>query len=740
MSGLSLYLHLASGPSDTSALAHFPEGATCTQVKQHFCSVYSGSVSPNQLSLTHLGHVIPEGALLSDVCEDGDDIFVNVVSTSPKSFVASTAATSTPSPTPASTTDQETKTKVKAEKKVVSKEEKKKAVTSQPAPKVSVKPKNTAALKELLATIRVGLYALESLFFEAASAHLEKAMLVDEKLSLLSQWEKIHLMSCLGEAYFGSEEFNSALEMFQDVSRALQALPVKDKEKEEEKFSKYHLNTTVWCFRCLYREGIPDKQKQVAVSLLEGSVNESKQHSAVLAYYGGVAADYGKKKEAAPFLLRGLSTIGMFEQAHKEIDISSDLSLRARLLSVPRGLHRAVRLLFGQHIRDAQVRASLKETVRSLETHAVQSFLAQTARETGVFDFARESYEAAVRLLPLNHPQGFSVVRDYMGVLEMLQDYQASFDAGIAYIKTHSEVCRSDIVTGAQVVELLEGVKLVRARDVKPGPMKPSPALPKGTLALDAPVAASVEALCRDTGDSGDCTYKAEEAGFFSLCFALVRLLHLHGPWEPIPRLITLLQKAREGTNLHKSVARNENAYFALAARAVPCLEEALSTPAEEVIYVVGDSHVMSSAYHVIERKNGKRARFVPILITGLKCWHLRKHSTFFTKTALENALQKIPVGSTVLFIAGEIDCREGVLKGMGKGLYKDLDDACAFLARSYLSIVNKAATTRRLRAFVQDVPPTMELTRKHVNAFNEQLAALIPKFRKLSHMRIKDA
>ena len=94
-------------------------------------------------------------------------------------------------------------------------------------------------------------------------------------------------------------------------------------------------------------------------------------------------------------------------------------------------------------------------------------------------------------------------------------------------------------------------------------------------------------------------------------------------------------------------------------------------------LWVVGDSHVLSLAWQTI-RLPQRRSQtpdectqktslcnyylIVPGLVTGLKAWHCRSETRFFTRTHLITLLRRLPLHTrTVVISAGEIDCREGL-------------------------------------------------------------------------------
>lgn len=78
-------------------------------------------------------------------------------------------------------------------------------------------------------------------------------------------------------------------------------------------------------------------------------------------------------------------------------------------------------------------------------------------------------------------------------------------------------------------------------------------------------------------------------------------------------------------------------------------------------LFVVGDSHVLSIAWQTIRLPNGEYRTLVPVVVTGLKAWHCRIETRFFTHSLLNLLLKRLPPTDYVLLSAGEIDCREGL-------------------------------------------------------------------------------
>lgn len=157
----------------------------------------------------------------------------------------------------------------------------------------------------------------------------------------------------------------------------------------------------------------------------------------------------------------------------------------------------------------------------------------------------------------------------------------------------------------------------------------------------------------------------------------------MNGKLGALPRLIALLEPIRVARELHRTTIRNEQAYYACIAQLLtidaPPLW-VLPPSSERDIYVCGDSHTLATAWREISlpptSKNGEQQRerrvlLRPALVTGLKHWHLRKESTFYPKINFWRVLATIPPRSRVVFLFGEIDCREGILSAVEKCKYE---------------------------------------------------------------------
>lgn len=112
-----------------------------------------------------------------------------------------------------------------------------------------------------------------------------------------------------------------------------------------------------------------------------------------------------------------------------------------------------------------------------------------------------------------------------------------------------------------------------------------------------------------------------------------------------------------------------------------------ISTRKYEPLFVVGDSHVLSIAWQHIFIGSQIKKTIVPVPVTGLKAWHCRPATKFFTHTNLRCILRyRLPLNiQTILLSAGEIDCREGIGGAQLQGYYANCDAAVKHTVHEYV-------------------------------------------------------
>jgi len=222
--------------------------------------------------------------------------------------------------------------------------------------------------------------------------------------------------------------------------------------------------------------------------------------------------------------------------------------------------------------------------------------------------------------------------------------------------------------------------------------------------------------------------YRAAELDALACLFVAAKLLFVGGACERSLAVVALTEPSvlASATPLHESSVRNEAAFFRCVAaivrrHPVPRPPPALPPP----LFVLGDSHVLPPAWRAATLRGAART-LVPILITGLKAYHLRPGSSFFTRAHLAQAAARLPAGSPVVSLFGEIDCREGLQMAVQKGAYDSVQQAAAAAAGWYVDALVELAAARSFEFFAHPVPPVLEASRAAVAAFNVELARAV--------------
>ena len=228
--------------------------------------------------------------------------------------------------------------------------------------------------------------------------------------------------------------------------------------------------------------------------------------------------------------------------------------------------------------------------------------------------------------------------------------------------------------------------------------------------------------------------YSEAHLDAIALACTAVRVLYCGGALGRAAAASAALTPVRECASppLHAGRARNEAAYAAcvaalLAPGAAPDAgiggDDGEGDAPVDTVYVLGDSHTLPLAW----RRLGARASSacpprltVPLLITGLKVWHLRPGGVFFPRAAWDAAMAGLSPGATVITVVGEIDAREGLLLAVEKLKYRTLEAAIDAAAAAYGSaLAALASDARALRIAVHPVPPVLDETRHVVTALN---------------------
>lgn len=143
----------------------------------------------------------------------------------------------------------------------------------------------------------------------------------------------------------------------------------------------------------------------------------------------------------------------------------------------------------------------------------------------------------------------------------------------------------------------------------------------------------------------------------------------------------------------------------------------AVNNCAETPLFVVGDSHVLSIAWQtVVLPSSGLRRLIVPIVVTGIKAWHIRSETLFFTNSLLHTLLQRIDC-RTIIISAGEIDCREGIGGQELEGYSQICQAQIANTVCTYVDALDQLSTQYNLQILVTPVAPHAHKSDKYGKA-----------------------
>lgn len=135
-------------------------------------------------------------------------------------------------------------------------------------------------------------------------------------------------------------------------------------------------------------------------------------------------------------------------------------------------------------------------------------------------------------------------------------------------------------------------------------------------------------------------------------------------------------------------------------------------------LFVVGDSHVISIGWQTIRISRGSEDGFrfiVPLPVTGLKAWHVREGTKFFTNYTLHKVLERLPTSCrTIIFSAGEIDCREGIGGERLEGYEDSCTEEVIRTVKEYVMALEVLSHTYNLQILVMPVAPHAKRSEKN--------------------------
>ncbi|GAB9475284.1 hypothetical protein Gpo141_00012384 [Globisporangium polare] len=432
-----------------------------------------------------------------------------------------------------------------------------------------------------------------------------------------------------------------------------------------------------------------------------------------LLLYARIAFERGKKSEALTMVLRVLVARSddklVKQQLASFLTSKSDMKLLQQVLPAEGGASSA----------------------------AAYAFIGTILKDFGELESSVTCFEQA----QVGNPACPSYALNHGHVLEVCNRYETAYNVLTAFFRRNPTLSVGGVLTAGAVLEALDtGGWLPPASDEKE---QGGHVNEKET---DEREQWRVEWIMKDTGHARvylnntlvsnpkggsskpSLLPEQEQLDLLACFFTVVKILFLTGRVSGLPRLISLIEPVRAGKELHRTAVRNEQAYYSCIAQLLSVDDRSsasglhrrpLSEAAPTDVYVCGDSHTLATAWREIQVQ-GQRTLLRPALVTGLKHWHLRKESTFYPKLHFWRVLESIPRRAKVVFLFGEIDCREGILLAVEKCKYESIEEGMEVTIRIFMEALSEAVRKFEFEALIHPVVPVLNETRQLVIQYNQ--------------------
>mmetsp|Transcript_38638 Transcript_38638/g.122738 ORF Transcript_38638/g.122738 Transcript_38638/m.122738 type:complete len:340 (-) Transcript_38638:48-1067(-) len=268
--------------------------------------------------------------------------------------------------------------------------------------------------------------------------------------------------------------------------------------------------------------------------------------------------------------------------------------------------------------------------------------------------------------------------------------------------------------------------------------MKEVPSSPAAPLLLPEGYRPFEDGAKAEEGALDGVEYSSDELDAVALLLTAVKVMFVGGALERALAVAEKVAPARAASlkPLHETLIRNEAAYYSCAKQLLQdhpiaglprpagvAADEGAGVPSSSAppVYLIGDSHSLTGAWRTIKLR-GEPRLLSPVLVTGLKIWHLRDESKFYPKMNFLNQLKAVPRGAQVVMMFGEIDCREGLLVAVERCKYTSVEQGMRATIAIYIKALTDLVGRREMEVFVHPVPPVLKETRHIVMPFNKIL------------------
>ncbi|EGC37627.1 hypothetical protein DICPUDRAFT_76739 [Dictyostelium purpureum] len=460
--------------------------------------------------------------------------------------------------------------------------------------------------------------------------------------------------------------------------------------------------------KALYETKNPRLQDE-ACDLLTSLVHKNEKNIQALIGFTHVLIDKGQLKDASQAVLQLLGTIPEMDKK-KQLTKYLPLSGETIVLNDPYQKERKwTQEKISDLIKILGVDTILSGFNPGSVTPQLMAFLSNYVKEFGAIKESMELIRRSSMKEPSYVPYRLSLIH----TLEITQQYGQAIELAMDFLRKNRNLGLTQFpdVNNETFLAILE-------KHIKPGYKH---IYEYQSFKKDAPEGGpqkvSKDILVIPPGQPAPAPYTQDELDLMGLWFATSKLCYAAGILEPLPEIISLVEKIRIGRDIHLSSSRNENAYFCCVSALMPY--KTLPLPKHRPIYIAGDSHCFSTAWTPVTIQ-GEQRLFHPLLVTGLKMWHLRPSTKFYPKVNFYNVVPTAPPGSEIVFEFGEIDCREGIVVSVDRCRYKDLEEGMNITIDFYIDALKDLIKKYNYKIFIHPVVPVLEHTRHIVKVFNK--------------------
>ena len=304
---------------------------------------------------------------------------------------------------------------------------------------------------------------------------------------------------------------------------------------------------------------------------------------------------------------------------------------------------------------------------RSRAAAPTLAYLAAVARDHGRVDASLRLSERALEL----DATSASTARLAMQAHELLHDHAGAMSFLRRYCTTNASrrvraLTCEQVAAALPTAELLAGAGLhIAGAGAVAGaggvPLRAALPLPPKATEGTSGETSGVEIAAPASDSSAPAPLAADELETLGLWFAGVKLLFCMGALSLLPPLLAIVEPVVTSApdELHVTAIAIDFAFYCMVVHLLPSLLQLPTRPPPSrlpLLYVLGDSNVLPPAWRVV-RWRGAAHLLHPLLVTGLKVWHLRPGCDNYTTAHFESLVRQLRDGASVIVCLGSIDC-----------------------------------------------------------------------------------